>query len=653
MRDTCFEKNQNPLYLIGTNYWSRNTGPLMWRKWEPVRVREELMQMKNLGMNACRSFLYFPDFMPLPHSVDRQMLDRLAEFLDFCEQAQISTLPTFFVGHMSGEDWDVGWREGRDLYLDPWMIERESIYVGSVVDRVKTSRAIIGWILTNEITNYAGIKDPETILTWVRTLCNVIRERDPSRPIGSGDGAWGREIYGVDNGFRLDELKEVIDFYGLHFYHEEDDTLRHSYTPSFITKMCNQEKPILVEEFGCSNSFVSEDNQADYYRTTLNSTFLAGAVGALSWCYSDFDLPNQRPYSHHPFELLFGVTRKDGTVKPAGEEMKRFSKIMDRIELSEIEITSDPISIIVPSYYIFGYPYSSEDKDHIRRAILQSYILTRQAHLNCGFFREPKLAEDIESTEAASIPQEIKLLFAPNTQKLTAPFWEAIYNYVEAGGIFYCSYHHDMWIHIFDELFGAKHNLRSGLADLPESGVLEIEFLDDFFYISKHEKLSYRPMGSSNSIAFCPLTPMRAETIAVTNDGRPAIVRNSIGRGKVIFSAYPLEHYLATNRDVFKVDLTYRLYRSLSRFAGITPIFDTPNPFVEFGTLRFRNGERFLLWIINHGWEETDGFIESMLDVNKVVDFENGQSITFNKYIPFDLPRKGVRVYDIHTKKGG
>jgi len=653
---TCFKKNDKPIYLIGANYWPRKTGPLMWRKWNPETVKEELEQMKSLGMNVCRSFLYFPDFMPKPDSVDEDMLERFAEFVELCEEVDICTIPSFFVGHMSGEDWDVDWRKGRNFYKDAWMLGQESLYVREVVKKVGESKAVLGWLLTNEITNYAGTVDAKSVLNWIKTICKVIREIDTIHPISIGDGVWGREVHGKDTGFRLHEQKEVIDFFGPHFYPNEDDSLRHSYIPSFIIKMCNYGRPVVLEEFGCSTCFASEEHQASYYRTTFNSAFLAGAVGTLCWCYSDFDLPYQRPYSHHPFELLFGVTRKDKSVKPAGCEVQRFSNIINKIDPFEIDIEESKAFIIVPSYYILDYPYSFEDKDMIKKVLLQCYTLTKQAHMNCRFFPEPQLPKEIESEKRPSIPKEMKLLLAPNIQKLTAPFWEGIYRYVEEGGIFYCSYHYDMWIHIFERLFGARHSLRFGIADIPDGGKIEVKFIEDFFDISKNERFIYKVnehyRDSKNAVhrAFCPVTPTTAKVVAVDGEGRPAILLNSIGKGKVIFSTYPLEYYLANTHEVYKSDNTYRIYKSLCRMAGVVPTFDSPNPYVEIGNVRCKDESRFLLWIINHDWEKTGGFIKTGLSIKNVVEFETGESLHFKDRIPFKLPPKEIKVYDIETE---
>lgn len=647
MEKTCFFKRGKPVYLIGANYWSRKTGPLMWRKWNPDEVKEELKQMKDLGMNVCRSFLYWPDFMPAPDKVEHVMLDRFEEFISLCEDVDLFTIPSFFVGHMSGEDWDVPWREGRNFYNDPWMLKQESLFVREVVKKVKDSKAIIGWLLSNEITNYAGNSDSLSVNNWVKTICEVIRRLDPKRPISVGDGVFGREVYGKDNGFRLKEQKDLIDFIGPHIYLYDDDSLRHSYIPSFIIKMCDYGRPVILEEFGCSNCYVSEEHQADYYRITYHSAFLSGSVGTLSWCYSDFDLPYQRPYSHHVHELFFGVTKADGGVKEAGYEIKRFSKIMEDIDINEIEIEKSKVLITVPSFYILDYPYTHEDKDMTRKVLLQSYTLTKQAHINAYFLIEPELPEEIESKEIISIPKDTKLLIAPNTQKFTAPFWEAIYRYVEQGGVFYCSFNSDMWIHIFEELFGAKHLLRYGLADIPEENEIEVEFTSNFFDISKGEKFTYQRKGNPRDTAFCPLVTTKAEILAVDKEGRPAIILNSIGKGKVIFSAYPFEYYLANTTEVYKKDKTYRFYKSLSRMAEIKPSFDTDNPFVELGIVKYQEGTVLLLWIINHSWEGTKGSIETDLDISDVTDLETGESIPFKNHIPFDLDSKEVKVYNI------
>lgn len=54
----------------------------MWRDYEAAVVGEELRAMRDHGMTVTRSFFYWPDFMPTPWALDRQMVARFRDFLD-------------------------------------------------------------------------------------------------------------------------------------------------------------------------------------------------------------------------------------------------------------------------------------------------------------------------------------------------------------------------------------------------------------------------------------------------------------------------------------------------------------------------------------------------------------------------------------------
>jgi endo-1,4-beta-mannosidase len=95
---------------LGANFWSRTGGPLMWRRYDPTVVAEELRVLRDHGMNLTRSFCYWPDFMPAPDHLDEEVLGHFGDFLDRHLEAGMGTVPTFIVGHMSGENWDPAWR---------------------------------------------------------------------------------------------------------------------------------------------------------------------------------------------------------------------------------------------------------------------------------------------------------------------------------------------------------------------------------------------------------------------------------------------------------------------------------------------------------------------------------------------------------------
>jgi len=101
-----------PADWLGANFWSRAGGPLMWRNYDPAVIDEELATLAGHGLTMTRSFFYWPDFMPAPDQVDETLAARFTDFLDRHEAHKLATVPTFIVGHMSGENWDPAWRAG-------------------------------------------------------------------------------------------------------------------------------------------------------------------------------------------------------------------------------------------------------------------------------------------------------------------------------------------------------------------------------------------------------------------------------------------------------------------------------------------------------------------------------------------------------------
>ncbi len=589
----------NPHYLVGVNYWSRCGGPRMWQRWDARIVAQELRELRALGLNVTRSFLNWPDMMPEPARLDDTMMERFVAFLQLCKEADLQTIPTFLVGHMSGENLETPWRAGRDLYADPWMLDRQEWYLQEVVKRVRASPAIAGWLLSNEIPLYGGHGPEDAVTEWARRLTSAIRALDPRRPIGIGDGVWGKEVTGHYNGFSQERLAPYVDLWGPHTYPMQDDALRHSYTPSYLIEMARDErwaKPVLLEEFGCSSAHVSDDNAAAYYRTTLASTFLAGAAGAIAWNNTDYPYSGDAPYTHHPFELLFGIIRVDGRHKPVARELGDFARRMATLDMATLRRPDPVVALGAPSYLAASYPFSYGD-DAVPANLLQSYIALKGAKLPLRVCREPE------------VPRE-PMLVLPSVQKLTGPYWDALYGYVEGGGVVYLSYfagtlpiHRGMWIQDFERFVGARHDLRYGLVERPAQPV-RWRFLSALGALDRGTELTFTPAGTESGQSYCPLTPTSATVLAVDGRGAPALLKHAIGAGAVYFSVYPIEYYAAARPDGSDGDNTYRVYRAIATAHGLTPFCVSEHPAVEVGWVGDETREVARVVVINHGWEQ-------------------------------------------------
>src|SRR5579872_6256047 len=104
----------------------------MWRRYDPAVVSSELAVLRRHGLTMTRSFFYWPDFMPGPYEIDETMTARFTDFLDRHAEHRLSTIPTFIVGHMSGENWDPAWRDGRHLYNDVWLVGRQAWFAAEI-----------------------------------------------------------------------------------------------------------------------------------------------------------------------------------------------------------------------------------------------------------------------------------------------------------------------------------------------------------------------------------------------------------------------------------------------------------------------------------------------------------------------------------------
>jgi endo-1,4-beta-mannosidase len=595
-----------PELWVGVNFWSRSGGPRMWTNYDESVVREELTTMRDHGMTVTRSFLYWPDAMPTPDALDESVMRNFAHFLDLHSELGMTTIPTFLVGHMSGENWDPAWREGRDIFEDVWFVARQAFYVRSVVERVGAHDAIAGWLLTNEIPIYAhwetgGIGSPAaSVISWAQILLDAIRAGGSDKPASVGDGAWGVELTGRDNGFRTRDIAKLVDFLGPHVYRMETDQVRQFLGAAFICELLDfAARPVVLEEFGLTSDYVSEENAAHYYRQFLHNTLLAGATGWLCWNNTDYDsIESQPPYVHHPFELHFGVTRNDGTPKAQAREMKEFAGTLDRLDVAHTSRPDADVAILVPSYLEAAYPFTDPgDATIVVDTARQAYIASREADLPV------KLARELDG-----IPTDAKLIILPSAKQLLATSWTTLRGLAEGGATVYASYfvgehanQRGSWWPNLDETFGVTKQSRYGLAEPIVEAVLRARFVAPFGEIARGEVLEFAVGGNENSRSFLPVVPTDADIIAVDEHDRPVLLRRRVGSGQLVLSTYPLEYLASVTREV-NPEPTHRLYAALAAESGVVPGVRVDDPRVLVSELVHDDGTR-LIWFVSESAE--------------------------------------------------
>ncbi|MER7446442.1 cellulase family glycosylhydrolase [Microbacterium sp. NPDC097977] len=591
---------------IGVNFWSRVGGPFMWRSFDETVVREELQTLADHSLTVTRSFFFWPDFHPEPYEIDEELCRAFARFLDLHSETGLTTIPTFIVGHMSGQNWDPAWRNGRDLYTDVWMVGRQAWFIQQMTERFAEHPAVAGWLISNEMPLYGGggglmgpveRVDGAAVRTWSELMVAAVRAAGATQPVSLGDGAWGLEVMGQDNGFRLSWSAPLTDWIGPHSYHMNDDPVRQNLIPAFNAELCAPHgKPVVMEEFGVTSEFAADDNAADYYRQVLHSTLAAGVTGWLGWNNTDFDLDAQEPYNHRPFELHFGLTTADGTPKPALRELGAFARAVRDRGLAHATRASTRTGLVVSSYFDGGFPFwGPEESPALRDALLEGYIAARLADLAPAIVRDD-----------ADVPA-LPLLVVPSAKAITTPGARALADAARAGSTVWVSFscgetlnQRGWWWPGVDQTFGVRHAARYGLAEPVTGDTVVLHFEEAFGDLAAGEQLVLPVGGPDIARAVLPVEATEARVVARDAEGRPALLVHETGAGRLVLCTYPVELFAARTGFVDRSSIV-RLYRALAEIADAAGPVQVSAPDVYGDLVHGPDGEPSIVLISEAG----------------------------------------------------
>ena len=638
--------SSGPVGWLGVNFWSRAGGPRMWSSYDPAVVAGELSVLQQHGLRTTRSFLYWPDFQPTPTIVDDRLLSRFEHFLDLHSELGLQTVPTFIVGHMSGQNWDPSWRGERDLYGDVWLVGRQAWFAGQVVKRLMDHPAIAGWLLSNEMPIYGrpphqGLAPAprEQVTTWVQLLVDAVRAAGGTQPLGTGDGAWGVEMTGVENGFSVRDIAPLVDFIGPHVYPMGDDVVRQHLAAAFVCELAGcAGLPVVLEEFGVTSDFASDAEAGHFYRQTLHNSLLAGATGWLAWNNTDYDdLAAHEPYSHHPFEMHFGVTRSDGTPKAPLLELRDFGALLTDIDVEHCRRPDTAVAALVPAVVDTAIPFVNQaDRAAPLASLRQAHVAAREADLPLALIRETD-----------GIPVDLGLILLPSLKQVSAPTWARLDDFAQAGGTVYLSYFsgdHDeqrgSWHGDLDTRFGVRHQLRYGMTEPIVGDSVTFDFVEEFGPIAVADQLTFGVGGSSSARAFLPVEAVEATVVAVDAAARPALLRRSVGRGQLVLSTFPLE-FMAASLPRVNPEPTYRLYDALAEVAGVRRDVRVEDPDVHVGELHHPDRGRYC-WFISQA-EESRRVVPVLADGLWLTERGGGPAVT-----KLTLPPFGVAVLRLH-----
>jgi endo-1,4-beta-mannosidase len=330
-----------------------------WSRFDRAEVATDFARIAACGLDSVRVFLTWEDFQPAPNRVDRSMLARLVAVADLAAELGLALIPTLFTGHMSGVNWIPAWALGgsdgdprfrvvsghrvtqtglRNWYTDPAVGTAQALFAAQAAAALAGHDAVWGWDLGNENSNCVIPPTRASARAWLARLTSAIHSADDAALV-----TLGLHMEDLEDDRRLGPLEAsgVCDLLSMHGYPiyagwadgPTDDELLPFL--ACVTRWLGKGRDVLFSEFGlptyrrdgggeqsaCGpgrSPLVEEDAAAAYTVRALEALRRAGCLGAMLWCYSDYDpvLWDSPPLDLAPHERTFGLWRADGSPKP-------------------------------------------------------------------------------------------------------------------------------------------------------------------------------------------------------------------------------------------------------------------------------------------------------------------------------------------------
>ena len=393
-------------FIVGANYWPRRKAMSWWSNFDAGEVRDEFDAALDLGLGALRIFLLWDDFQPTPDAVSTAALGDLVTTCDIAAERGLRLDVTFCTGHMSGPNWAPRWlldaraavpggrqvvSEGRlvaggyrNPFVDPEALAAQRRLIREVAATLRDHPAIWIWNLGNEPDLFALPPDAARGPAWVGVLAAELHDVDPEHPVTCGLHTPSLES---DNGLRVDRIHGQLDVAAIHGYPAytpwADGPTDPDLVPFLVAATAGLAgKPVLAEEFGAPTAppgsqngtlewtsatgirrqtMLGETEYADHLRLALPRLVEAGAIGALLWCFADYDqaLWDRPPLDEHRHERFFGLLRSDGRPKAHAEVVRSFAatrppvkaaSAVNRLRIDPDEWYREPAAAIRAAY---------------------------------------------------------------------------------------------------------------------------------------------------------------------------------------------------------------------------------------------------------------------------------------------------------------
>ncbi|TDB74903.1 beta-galactosidase trimerization domain-containing protein [Micromonospora sp. KC723] len=568
IRDGELRRDGEPFVVAGVDYHPSAAGCRIWTDWDPAALRRDFRAMAGSGLNTVRLFLFWRDFEPAAGQHDPVVFDRLRTAVDLAAEAGLACVLSLLTIWMNGQRLDLPWRRGRSLWDDEELLDRQRAYARRVAVALRGADNVLAVDLGDEIANVdpraAGLPR-DTVAAWQTGLAEALREQLPGLLVtqaNDASGVLGAAPFGPDNAAGLD-------FVAVHGFPtwapgsiESTSSYKATNLVPFLVRYARAYGVPLVDELASYGT--DEATAAAYLRAATASALGNGAAGVLAWCWQDI-ASTEEPYQQRPGERFVGLHRLDGTPRPAMTGLREALRAAPRLRPGPGRA---PVALYLPERArVDGHSYLDTGVGTV--ATFYAYLLLKRAHLDV----------DVVAGDPTGYP----LVLCPSVGHVTLSDLDRLGRAARHGATVYYS--------MADHLHGFPGSELAG-ADLVDYTLLAAGH-DRIEWDADRWPIDWAGAGVRPSV----LAATTGQVLGRYPDGTPALLRNPVGAGQVVFCAAPFERQLDVPGRLTAAAWE-GLYRRVAALAGIVAEVDCAEPDVEI--LPGRAGVPGEVLLVNH-----------------------------------------------------
>ena len=627
---TTILPSQETAFRLGTRFVSPQNGPLFWTTHSSEHLSKELAAVATCGFDTIRLPLPVSVFMPGPNQVNPDAIERFRMVLALSREAGLNVTVCLLSGPLCTPNGSQpGWSDTTPhlLFADPTFIRTAASLARQLVVAARSMPVVKSWEITRGIPRWDAPLPLDTTRSFFEALRSALRENDPDGliPISPGDGLVS--IDPEEPGHAPEILAPATDSLSVALELRERETMRHSQHAAFAcARLRPLGRPFSLSEFGSPPGLCSDEVMAAETRSILYSALLGGAWGvsyrasqAITAAGTTGEL-----LDHAGHALNAGALGKAGSWLAPAREVRSFADMLASQDLSPgcLRLPPAEAALILPDE-LSGMPLPADPTYGLSRP--RPVASRGEREESAQLLRECFTLLSSTGLSVDVVPESVllrggvyRLIVAPLGHRHRATTWRRLMELAHTGATVYVPWSggHDLQAAGFGgvdfrELTGCHHKLRPELPSTPKAWVsMELKEGSVGCEVPPDER-------DVLPISRCMVSVEDAEVLSKDTDGRAALLKHKLGRGRVIFSCYPWERLVmryARSRTRSGLPLLYRLLRQR---AGITAWATTDNPRVQataFGAQRDNGRAELYVLVANHGYGKETARIKLAMD---------------------------------------